>query len=94
MIFSNYENVQHRDDRLKKCARIAASLFSISDDQLSALVHKLHDHKGELTVVWAHKPTERGRLVLEEAWGQCAEYNTEHWWPGLTEEYPTFAFRR
>jgi hypothetical protein len=82
MKFSNYESVQHRDDRLKKCARIAAAILGLTEDQLGVLIEHMHDHKGQLLVQWNHQPTERGMLALKDAWFECAEYITEHSWPG------------
>ena len=38
----------------------------------------LYDHKGTLTVVWIHQPTQRDRQVVENAWEAHNECHVEH----------------
>lgn len=78
MQVSNYEGVSHRDDRLRKCAKIAAAIMSLSVDQLSTLVAGLHDHRGSLTVTWFHEPTPSGKHAWQTAWNVCGEPFVNH----------------
>jgi hypothetical protein len=76
--FSNSEGVQHRDDRLKKCARLTAKIFGITEQQLSALIDGMHDTRGTLHVRWVHMPSPKATLAVESAWEECGETSVRH----------------
>lgn len=78
MNISNYENVEHRDVRLRKCLRIAIAIMGISPRQADRLLLSLHDHKGDLHVLWFDPPTEAQRAAFQEAWSLCGEYTVHH----------------
>jgi hypothetical protein len=82
MEISNYEGVSYRDDRLRKCARLAALVFGITDEQLGGLIFGLHDFKGDLYVRWHHEPSSKARVALEDVWRECNEYAVFHTWTG------------
>ena len=42
----------------------------------------LHDHKGCLSVNWAHCPTTIDLWLVISAWEQCNEYNSNHYVEG------------
>jgi hypothetical protein len=65
-----------RIDRLKKALGFFCSVYGISEKQADLLIDKIHDHKGSLTVTWAHgiAPTpEQAR-----AWTLAWEFSGEH----------------
>lgn len=90
---TNYENVSYRDDRLRKCARLAALVFGITEEQLDALIVGLHDYKGTLWVRWQHKPSVKAQQVLQSVWEACAEYCVTHVWPGHEDWDSALTFR-
>lgn len=78
MKFTNYEDVLHRNERLKKCARLTARIIGISDEQLEALITAMHDRKGCLFVEWVHTPSKKAELAVEAAWHECGENLVQH----------------
>lgn len=82
MEISNYEGVSYRDDRLKKCARLASLVFGVTEEQLGGLIYGLHDHKGDLYVRWQHQPSSKAQLAIENVWRECGEYGVYHTWVG------------
>lgn len=78
MKISNYESTAHRDARLRKCLRIWCRIMGVSHEQAGRLIYSLHDHKGQLNVLWIDQPTQRQKLAFDEAWGECAEHVVHH----------------
>ena len=78
MNISNYESAAHRDDRLRKAARLTAAILGITLKQLDRLVLRIHDHKGEIVVTWYDPPTEAGKLAWLSAWTECGEHSARH----------------
>jgi hypothetical protein len=78
MKFTNHEGVLHRDERLKKCARLTARIIGISEEQLGSLITSMHDTKGCLLVAWVHPPAKKAELAVEAAWQECGEQRVVH----------------
>lgn len=62
---------------------------SFADDRLRTLrkmlsyhelkhIYMLHDHKGNLCVIWEKQPTLEEKYIISNAWEFFNEYNIEH----------------
>lgn len=71
---------QWRVERIKKAASIAATILSLDDAQLKALVHEIDDIQGLLVVRWRHPMTSAQTAAFGKAWELCGEArgNTQH----------------
>jgi hypothetical protein len=81
MRIGNHQQVAHRNERLMKCARLTALMLGLTEEQLGALIEAMYDRKGTLHVQWAHQPTNKGQMAVDDAWRECKEQKTEHHWP-------------
>jgi hypothetical protein len=73
LITACHDNQLWRIERLAKAAKIARAILSLTSDQMSALVYKLHDEKGTLNVQFYHDWTIQQSLAFQRAWELCGE---------------------
>lgn len=73
LITACHDNELWRIQRLQKAVKIARAILSLSQDQLSALVYKVHDEKGTLNVWFLHDWTIPQSLAFQRAWELCGE---------------------
>lgn len=85
MNITAYDGASYRLERLNKCARLIALMLGVTVEQLGALIESLNDHKGLLEVRWFHKPSSKAKMAADDAWRECKETLTDHWWPGMSE---------
>jgi hypothetical protein len=81
MRINNFKQEAFRNERLIKCARLTSLMLGVTEQQLGALIQTLYDRKGTLMVQWFHKPSGKGQLAVDEAWRECKESKTLHFWP-------------
>lgn len=62
----------HENERLENLRKILKII------PFQNLILKLHDHKGELTVLWNTEPTNEEKDILNGLWFLFAEYNIKH----------------
>jgi hypothetical protein len=46
-------------------------------------IKSFHDHKGMLTVTWERRPNENDLQIVNFAWKNCDETDTEHYYISL-----------
>lgn len=78
MLIGNYEDDSWRNKRLEKCLRLWMTIMGVTLEQSDRLIHSLHDHKGELHVLWLCAPTDRQKLAFSDAWSECRECVVYH----------------
>jgi hypothetical protein len=81
---SAYRGDDGEADRIVRLARVYATAITGLSDQderreFAESLHRLHDHKGELTAVWCCEPCYRQwSPLVDQAWSEEAECNIRH----------------
>ena len=66
-------NRAHRVERCQKALRIASTMAGLHNGQIDALISRLVDDRGHLTIYWRYPPSELQRLAWASAWAECKE---------------------
>jgi hypothetical protein len=64
-----------RISRLKRALEAFCRVYGISNEQADLLIERIHDHKGNLSVMWVggQKPTPEQVRAWAIAWEICGE---------------------
>ena len=65
------------ESRYERINRVRAVIY-LYKDKIKTMIHDLIDHKGELTVYWASKPSEDEKEMVENIWALEYEIKVIH----------------
>ncbi len=62
------QNEPFRIERLQKVSKIYSIQVENSTDLNQNEIISLHDHKGQLTVIWNNEPNEEQKIIIKQIW--------------------------